>query len=61
MFDKLLDQEFTQVIQSYDFITLVETWLPRKSKINIEGFYSFPKAGKRTKGQGAIQVASLFW
>ena len=60
LFDKLQDREFTQVIQNYDFITLVETWLPTKSKISIEGFYSFSKTGKRTKGQGVIQVASLF-
>ena len=49
MFDKLQDREFTQVIQSYDFITLVETWLPTKSKISIEGFYSFSKSGKKNK------------
>ena len=49
MFDKLLDQEFNQVIQSYAFITLVETWLPTKSEINIEGFYSFSKSRKKNR------------
>ena len=49
LFDKLLDEEFTQVIQSYDFITMVKTWLPTKSKINIEGFYSFSKSRKKNK------------
>ena len=62
LFDKLQDKEFTQAIQSCDFITLVETWLPTKSKISIEGVSThFRKAGKRTKGQGVIQVTSLFW
>ena len=49
LLDKLLDEEFTQVIQSYDFITLVETWLPTKSRINIEGFYSFSKSRKKNR------------
>ena len=49
LFDKLQDREFTQVIQSYDFITLVETWFPTKSKISIEGFYSFSKSRKKNK------------
>ena len=49
LFDKLQDKEFTQVIQSYDFITLVETWLPTKSKISIEGFYSFSKSRKKNE------------
>ena len=49
LFDKLQGKEFTQVTQSYDFITLVETWLPTKSKISIEGFYSFSKSRKKNK------------
>ena len=39
--DKTLDAFFVIFSQDFDFLTLVETWLPPNSKVNFEGFYSF--------------------
>ena len=45
--DKTLDPFFINFIQDFDFLTLVETWLPPNSKVNSEGFYSFSTFRKK--------------
>ena len=49
--DKLSNQDLLSEISKYDFVTLVETWLPDGFNINIPGFYSFTKG--RTKHKKA--------
>ena len=46
---KLNNEEFLSNIVKYDFITLVETWLPDGKNINIPGFYSFTKGRRKHK------------
>jgi hypothetical protein len=43
---KLDDEDFLSTINSFDCITLVETWL-NNSTVNIQGFYSFSKSRQK--------------
>lgn len=45
--DKVSDPSFISEISKYDFITLVETWLPEGTTIDINGFYCFTKSRKK--------------
>ena len=49
--NKLSNQDLLSEISKYDFVTLVETWLPDEFNINIPGFYFFTK--RRTKHKKA--------
>ena len=40
---KINNNEFLSHINKYDFITLVETWMPDGETLNISGFHSFSK------------------
>ena len=39
--NKLDDINFKNEISKFDFITLVETWLPADEQVNLEGYTSF--------------------
>ena len=45
----LSDNSFIEKITKYDFISLIETWLPEGFNINIPGFYSMSKYRKKAK------------
>ena len=45
----LSDNSFIEKIANYDFISLIETWLPEGFNINIPGFYSMSKFKKKAK------------
>ena len=45
----LSDNSFIEKITKYDFIGLIETWLPEGFNINIPGFYSMSKYRKKAK------------
>ena len=47
--DQLKNDVFLSSIEKFDFISLVETWLPESSKINIEGYYCFNKCRRKAK------------
>lgn len=59
---KLSDNNFLRDIKEYDFVTLVETWLPHDLKLEIDGFYSFSKTrnkhskAKRHSGRISLLV-----
>ena len=40
---KINNNEFLSHINKYDFVTLVETWMPDGETLSIPGFYSFSK------------------
>ena len=58
--NKLNDNNFVNSLIKYDFITLVETWLPEKSTVNISGYYVFNKhrlkSKKAKRHSGGISV-----
>ncbi|KAL9972695.1 hypothetical protein ACROYT_G019055 [Oculina patagonica] len=39
--NKMEDPSFTSEISKYDFVTLVETWLPTDEQVNFDGYISF--------------------
>ena len=43
------NQSFIRDIEKYDFVTLVETWLPHDLNLESKGFYYFSKSGKSTQ------------
>ena len=43
----LSDKSFIEKIAKYDFISLIETWLPEGFNINIPGFFSMSKYRKK--------------
>ena len=45
----LSDKSFIEKITKYDFISLIETWLPEGFNINIPGFFSMSKYRKKNK------------
>ena len=47
--NKLEEKEFYDTISKFDFITLVETWLPDQYKIDIPNFYVYSKCRKKHK------------
>ena len=47
--EKLEDEKFLEIIQKFDFITLVETWKPEHEKISIDNFYSYSKCRSKHK------------
>ena len=47
--EKLEDEKFLEIIQKFDFITLVETWKPEYEKISIDNFYSVSKCRSKHK------------
>ena len=47
--NKLEEKEFYDTISKFDFITLVETWLPDQYKIDIPNFYVYSKYRKKHK------------
>ena len=47
--EKLEDKKFLEIIQKFDFITLVETWKPEHEKISIDNFYSYSKCPSKHK------------
>ena len=47
--NQLKNDVFLSSIKKFDFISLVETWLPESSKINIEGCYCFNKCRRKAK------------
>ena len=57
---KINNDEFLSHINKYDFVTLVETWMPDVETLNIPGFYSFsegrPKHRKAKKFSVGISV-----
>ena len=57
---KLNDPSFLKLIEGYDIITLVETWLDGKQKLNLEGFWDYsqirPKHGNAIRHSGGITV-----
>ena len=58
--NKLNDNNFVHSLSKYDFITLVETWLPEKSTVKIPGYYVFNKhrlkSKKEKRHSGGISV-----
>ena len=46
---KLKNETFTDSIKTFDFITLVETWLPANPSINIEGYYCYNRSRFKSK------------
>ena len=59
--NKLEEKEFYDTISKFDFITLVETWLPDQYKIDIPNFYVYSKCQKKTlKRPGDILVVFLW-
>ena len=57
---KINNNEFLSHINKYDFVTLVETWMPDGETLNIPGFYSFskgrPKHRKAKRFSAGISV-----
>ena len=53
---KLLDPSFLNLIGNYDIITLVETWLDGKQKLNIEGFWDY----SQIRHSGGISKEIIF-
>ena len=57
---KLKDPSFLKFIEGFDIITLVETWLDGKQKLNLEGFWDYsqirPKHEKAIRHSGGITV-----
>ena len=41
------DEDFLSIIDSFDFISLVESWLSQNT-VNIQGFYSFSKCRQKS-------------
>ena len=46
---KLKDETFIDSIKKFDFITLVETWLPANPSINIEVYYCYNRSRTKSK------------
>ena len=55
---KLKDETFIDSIKKFDFITLVETWLPANPSINIEGYYCQELSQNKRDGP---RVVLLCW
>ena len=61
---KISDKNFIRDIKDYDFVTLVETWLPHDLSLEVDGFYSFSKSrnknakAKRFSGGISLLVKS---
>ena len=47
--NQLKNDVFLSSIKKFDFISLVETWLPERSNINIEGYYCFNKCRRKAR------------
>ena len=47
--NKLEEKEFYDTTSKFDFITLVETWLPDQYKIDMTNFYVYSKYQKKHK------------
>ena len=47
--NKLEEKEFYDTFSKFDFITLVEAWLPDQYKIDIPNFYVYSKYRKKHK------------
>ncbi len=45
------DEDFLSIIDSFDFISLVESWLSENT-VNIQGFYSFSKCRQKSNRAG---------
>ena len=45
--NKLEEKELCDTISKFDFITLVETWLPAQYKVDIPNFYVYSKNRKK--------------
>ena len=59
--NQLKNDVFLSSIKKFDFISLVETWLPESSKINIEGYYCFNKCRRKAKKHEGIREGYAFW
>ena len=46
---KLKDETSIGSIKKFDFISLVETWLPANPSINIEGYYCYNRSRIKSK------------
>ena len=45
--NKLEGKQFYNTIPKFDFITLVDTWLPNQYKVDIPSFYFYSKYRKK--------------
>lgn len=57
----LVDEDFLNTINDYDFLLFTETWFSKKSYVNIKGYSVFncprPKCNKRAKrNSGGIAI-----
>ena len=47
--EKLEEEKFLEIIQNFDFITLVQTWKPEYEEISIDNFHSYSKCCSKHK------------
>ena len=47
--EKLEDEQFLDIIQKFDFVTLVETWTPEYEKISVGNYCAYSKCRSKHK------------